>query len=261
MKKLLILGSSALFLLIILAIVAGYLFLDSAVKSGVEKVAPMMLKVPVKLDSVTLSPLSGNGSIKGLVVSNPEGYKSPSAIDLGKASLAIQPGSILSDKIIVRSVIVEAPVITFETDLKGNNLSKLMANLESVTGGDDKPDEAAPEEASRKLQVDEFVMTGGKINVLATALGGKGVTVPLPEIRFENLGTGPEGITAAELTSKVLKRVIQVATEQGTKAVADLGKQAIGEAGKIGTDAINQATKNIGGLGGLLKKKPASTNQ
>ena len=51
-------------------------------------------------------------------------------------------------------------------------------------------------------QVDEFVISGAKLNVTASVLGGSSVTLPLPEIRLANLGQNPEGITAAELHSE-----------------------------------------------------------
>jgi len=55
MKKLFVRVSIALIVLVILAVIAVALFLDSAVKKGVETVGPMLTKVEVKLDSVNLS--------------------------------------------------------------------------------------------------------------------------------------------------------------------------------------------------------------
>src|SRR5581483_5470374 len=125
MKKILVRLFIALVILIILGVVALSFFLDGAVKRGVETVGPMLTKVEVKLDSVNLSLLSGSGKLKGLFVGNPSGYKTPSAIQVGTASLALQPSSVLSSKIIVHSINLQAPEITFETDLKANNLSKI----------------------------------------------------------------------------------------------------------------------------------------
>lgn len=94
MKKLLVGGLLALVILAVVAVLAVGIFLDSAVKKGVETVGPQLTKVSVKLDSVGLSLLSGSGKVNGLVVGNPEGYKTPNAINIGHASLAISPGSL-----------------------------------------------------------------------------------------------------------------------------------------------------------------------
>src|SRR3974390_655789 len=134
MKKILVRILIALLVLLIVGVLAVSLFLDSALKKGIETVGPMLAKVEVKLDSVSLSLLSGSGKIKGLFIGNPEGFKTPAAIQVGNASLALQPSSVFGDKVIIKSVLVQAPEITFETDLKANNLSKILANVEAATG-------------------------------------------------------------------------------------------------------------------------------
>src|SRR5262245_21352420 len=164
MKKFIRRTILVLVLLIILGAVGVHFFLDSAIKKGVETFGPQITKVSVKLDSVSLSLLSGSGKIQGLVVGNPEGFKTPSAISVGTASLALQPRSLLSDKIVVKSIILKAPEITFETDLKNVNLKKILANVEEAAGGakETKEKEAKP---GKKLEVDEFKITGGKVRV------------------------------------------------------------------------------------------------
>ncbi len=264
MKKIIIRTLIVLIVVAILAAVAVGLFLDKAIKTGVETFGPKLTKVNIKLASVSVSLLSGSGSIKGLVVGNPEGYKTPSAINVGVASLALKPGSLLSDKVVIMSINVQAPEITFETDLRHNNLSKILANVQEATGGGgtnppSKPQEPSqPKEAkpSKKLQVDDFLISGGKIRVSVTALGGKTATVPLPEIHLQNLGAGPEGITPAELAEQVIKAIENGAAKASEGAIVDLGKGAlyIGKeaANTVSNNAVQSVTETIGGL---FKKK------
>ena len=238
---------------IIIAVVLGVRFmLDSAVKKGVETVGPMVTKVDVKLNSVSISVLSGSGSVRGLVVGNPEGFKTPSAISVGSASLNIVPKSVLSDKIVIKSIVIEAPEITYETSLKSSNLSAIMANIESFTGGTSP--ESQPASAQRKLQVDDVVISGGKIHVSITTLAGKSVTVPLPTIHLTNLGQGPEGITAADLTKRLLSEIEKNTVQVAAGAVTDLGKEAIGVVKDAGKAATGAAEKAVKGIGGLFKK-------
>lgn len=256
----------ALVVLVIVAVLAVTLFLDSGIKKGVETFGPQVAKVSVKLDAVSLSLLSGSGSIKGLVVGNPEGYKTPNAISVGQASLALSPGSLMSDKIVIKSVRVEAPEITFEGGFSENNLTKIMANVNAATGGadggkpagpDGKPADAPKPEAGpgKKLQVDDFLITGAKVNVSLTGMGGKAITLPLPDIHLTGLGQGADGITAGELTKRVLNEVLssatKVATSDAAKNLTKGATDAVKDVGKTATDAVEKATK---GLGGLLKK-------
>src|SRR5664279_4797003 len=153
MKKLFIRLLIALVVVVILAVLAVGLFLDGAIKRGVETFGPRLTKVDIKLRSVHLSLLSGAGTFKGLAVGNPEGFKMPSAINIGEATLALKPGSLLSDKLIIKTINVQAPEITFETDLRHNNLNKIVSNLQEAGGGGRK--EAAQPGAAkpgRKLQ-------------------------------------------------------------------------------------------------------------
>jgi uncharacterized protein involved in outer membrane biogenesis len=262
MKKIIVGVLIALVVVVVLAVVGVGLFLDKAIKSGVETFGPRLTKVDIKLDSVSLSLLSGSGTIKGLVVGNPAGYRTPSAVSVGSASLSLEPRSLLSDKIVIRSIKVQEPEITFETDLKGNNLSKILANVQEATGGGAK-EPAKPQEpgqpkeakAAKKLQVDEFVISGAKVRVSVTALGGQAATIPLPEIRLEGLGQGPEGITPAELTKRVMEAIEKGATKAAAGTVTDIGKGALyltKDTVGTGSNAVKSVTK---GIGDLFKKK------
>jgi uncharacterized protein involved in outer membrane biogenesis len=254
MKKLLIRISIAVVILLILGVMAVCLSLDSAVKRGIETVGPMLTKVEVKLDSVNLSLLSGGGKIKGLVVGNPAGFKAASAIQVGSASLSLQPGSVFSDKVIIKSINLQAPEITFETDLKGNNLSKILANVQAATGGSDNSNQNAAGKSGKKLQVDDFLISGAKVHVSVTTLGGASATVPLPEIHLTGLGQGPDGITPAELTKVVLQEIEKAAVQVASTSVADLGKNAASLTKGLGGTATGATDKVTKGLGGLFKK-------
>ncbi len=268
MKKIIVRLLIAFVVVVILAVLAVGLFLDKVIKTGVETVGPKVTQVDIKLQSVSLSLLSGAGTLKGLVVGNPAGFKAPSAINVGEATLALTPKSLLSDKIVVKSIKVLGPEITYETNLKDNNLSKIVANMQEATGGGAKepakpqepaksqePAKAKEAKPAKKLEVDEFIITGGKIHVAVTALGGGTATVPLPDIHLQDLGTGPEGITPEELTVKVMKAIEQGTVKAAAGAVADIAKGALyvaKDATNAGSNAVQSVTK---GIGGLFKKK------
>jgi hypothetical protein len=263
MKKWIVRLFLVLVLLVLLAVVAVHFLLDGAIKKGVETVGPELTKVTITLDSANVMIFSGSGSLKGLVVGNPEPFKSPYSIKLGLASLALDPGSLLSDKIVIKSINIQAPQVTFETDLKANNLKKILSNVEGSSADTPKApasDKSSGSGASKKLQVNDFLMQGGKIQVsVTTPLGAKSATVKLPEIHLKDLGTGPDGITAAELTKLVIEAIEKRAAEASAETVADIakgadviGKNLGGAAGGATTNAVDKVTK---GIGDLFKKK------
>jgi len=207
-------------------------------------VGPKLTRVSIKLDGVSLSLLSGSGKIKGLEVGNPEGYKAPTAIKIGTASLSLSPGSIMSDKIVIRHIRLESPEITIEGSPKNNNLTKILENVQAATGGGGTNAVAKEAAASKKLQVDEFLLTGAKVNYL---IAGQTLPISVPDIKFTGLGAGPEGITAGELTREVL-----------SKLTADLVPLLANKAGEIGKQAVDKATgvvdKTAKGITDMFKK-------
>jgi len=161
---------------------------------------------------------------------------------------------VLSDKIVIKSVEVRSPEITFEGNpLGANNLKKIMDNVNAFTGGAAaKPaDTNAPAKGAakpaKKLEVDDFLITGAKVHF-------NGATLPLPDIHFSDLGKGPEGITAGDLTQKVLGEITTATVKAVAESLASLGKGA--------ADAATGAVKDVGGaaskigksLGGLFGK-------
>lgn len=208
-------------------IVAG-MFLGDIVKKGVETVGPNITKVSIKLDEVKLSLLGGTASIKGLVVGNPQGYQTPQAISAGTIAVGINPLTVLSDKIVVRSVYLESPEITFEGGLSGNNLSQILANVNasSKTGGAVSTNTATPAQSSKRFEVDDLLITGAKVNVTLTDLGGKKMTLELPSIHLTGLGQGAEGITAADLSRNVLNAILSATLKAISNNSKDLSKDA-----------------------------------
>jgi len=232
MKKIILGVAGGLVVVVIVAALLVAMNLNRLVKAALETQGSKLAKVSIKVEKVNLSVLSGKGEVTGLVIGNPEGFKSPEAFRVQHASLEINPRSVFSDKVIIRSVVVRAPEITLEGDLTKNNLSRIAANLqESVNSAPATPSaskgQPAQDGAGKKLQLDEFVLTDGKVNLVQTAVGKSGISAPMPRLELKALGQGPEGITASELASKVLGSVCVEAVKAGlgglTKGVMDQG--------------------------------------
>lgn len=245
-KKLLLVTGVALLVLILVAVIVVGLFLGKIVKAGINTVGPKITQTTLTVDSVDVSMLTGSARVKNLVIGNPEGFKAPNAISVGLASVSISPMSVLSDKIVVKSVRVESPEITFEGNPFGaNNLKKIQdnvnaaaANFQSPLSTNQPPKTAAPAKPGAKLEVDEFTITGGKIHF------GTGPTLPLPDIALHDLGKGPDGITAADLTKQVLSEVVSGTVKAVGGAAVNVGR----DAGKALGGDVNKITTGIGGL-------------
>ncbi len=264
-KKIII--GAAVALLAVFIIAAGVVTakLDTIVEHAVETVGPQLTKTPITLDKVTIGLLSGSGEVDGLVVGTPEGYKAEYTMKVAHTHLAIKPGSLLSDKLVVDKIVVEGPEIILEGGLKENNLTAIQKNVNAAVGGGaaTAPATAEPAGAQQKLQVNHFELTGAKVHLRLSALAGKNITITAPDIQLKDLGTGPEGITAGELTKRAMDALTADILTAAAKSVADLGKDAAAAAGKAATEAVGtsskEATEAVGkateGLKSIFKKK------
>jgi uncharacterized protein involved in outer membrane biogenesis len=183
------------------------MFLCSIIKQAVETGGPRFTQTTLKLGRASLSLLSGSGALQGIVLGNPAGYQTAFAIKVAQTELGVQPGSLLSDKIHITHLHVLGPEINFEGGLTENNLSQILDNVKSATGASKEPAQSSG--ATKKLLVDEFTVTGGKIYVTTALTGGQPLTVDLPDIRFTNLGQGADGLTAADLAERLLSELYQ----------------------------------------------------
>ena len=256
MKKWIIRLGIAGILLLIITLVLGAVFLGSIVKKGVETVGPQITRTDLKLDAVSLSILSGSGSVKGFSLGNPEGFKSESAIRVNQVEIGMKPMSVFSDKVHVQHVRMIGPEITFEVagiNVRANNLNKILENVQAAAGpAKTEPEPAGP---ATKLQVDDFLLSGAKVRITSTSWTGQAADVTIPDIHFTDLGTGPEGITAAELTRRVLNEVVEKAIVAAQSSLGDPGKGATGllnASPQYSTGAVNKAAQ---GITTLLKKR------
>ncbi len=206
MKKLLIFG-----LIIAVVVVAAVLLLagniNPIIKAGVEKAGPIVLKAPVNLAEVDISIFSGSGTLKNLMVGNPEGYTTGHAFKMDSLSIDLDPKSVTSDKIHVKSIIIDGPQIIFEGGFGKNNLTQLQANAESFAPSGKK--EAAPETSSQTkklLVVDYIKIANGSISVNMGLLQGKKLTIPLPALEIKDIGKETDA-TIADVIGEILASI------------------------------------------------------
>lgn len=206
-------------ILCFVTVVAVAVALDSLIKATVESVGPKMTRTEFTLDEVDIRLLSGYGKLSGLLIGNPEGYSSDFAIKIDEALLDLHPGTLWNDKLVVESIQVISPEIIFEGGATNNNLREIVRNIEEFVGS---PDER--EQLDRRLQVNHFLLSEAKVHLRLPLFGKRNLTLTAPEIELHNLGTGPDGITSAELTEMIIGRISEEVSGMMTSALRELGR-------------------------------------
>jgi uncharacterized protein involved in outer membrane biogenesis len=252
-------GYAGLVLVGLLAVTFLFLnfYLGSVVKAAVESVGPKAIGAPVTITSVKARLLRGLIEIKGVHIGNPEGFKTPAAVTVGLIRLDFEPLSMLTSKIHIREIAVEAPEITYEIGMGGSNIGQIQKNVAAFTGADQaKPETAkpAPEPAKpagpakpgKKVVIDHFVVSGGEVQISATFMGGKAIPVPLPTVEMRDIGKDKD-TSMADATGKMFNAVLAAIANTATAAVSGLGDgaKAIGGAAAGAGKAVGDGASSL----------------
>ena len=248
-----------LLVLIIGAVIGIYYYLGAIVKEAIGRFVPPVTGTTASVESVDLSLIGGHIDIQGLKIGNPAGYSDKNIFELGSIRVDFEPKTILSDKIIIRSVVVSGTKVSAE--LKNlysldSNVKTLQQNIEHYLGTNKKADgskaptaESAKTEskaASKQVIVRDLSVRGSELSV---GVAGKTVTLPLPDIHQTNIGEGKEKKSLVQVMADLLDSLSLESIKALAVAVKDLAKQGlIGAKGILesGVDQLKGAGEAVG---------------
>lgn len=202
MKKALIIGGGVLVVVIAAGLFLAVAGLDDLVKTAVEKGGSEATQVKVTLDKAEVKLTDGKASLSGLVVGNPEGFKTDNAFELGAISVTIDPATVTNDVVVIKEVVITAPKVTYELGAGGSNIDAIKSNVERLAGGGGSSSSSSEE--GPKVIIEHLYVRGGEVHVSATALGGKTMSSPLPEIHLTDIGKDKGGADSGEVASKIM---------------------------------------------------------
>ncbi|MCX5787565.1 MAG: hypothetical protein NTX64_03510 [Elusimicrobia bacterium] len=219
---------------------AAYKKLGSVIKDRLERYASKAAGTAVSVREVSVNPWTGAGSIRGLVIGNPAGFKTESVFRVDDIRVRLEPKTLLSGTIRIKEMVLDSPVLTWELGPGGGNLGRIRKNLEARTGTKVKNGKRAVSETSeRRLIVERFVLRNARLRVARSGLDGP-VLLPMPDLKLEGLGEGRGGDSAQQILSQILDATIRS------------GLDAAGGAGDVLRSAGKAISKT---LGSLFKKK------
>ncbi len=234
------LALAALLALSAAAALALAVYLGPLVKKAVETLGPQVAGVPVRLASFSVSPFTGRLRLKGLVVGNPPGFKTPSALEVGEVRVSVRLGTLLSDRVVVKEILVKGASATYETGPGGSNVAVISRRVDAVSGPGPSAAKGKAGGRARTLRILDFRFTGASVRLSARLLGGHAVTLEMPDIHLKDIG-GEQGTTPAKAAAQ-----IAAAVSSGVgKAVVSFGRPL--------SSAVDSAAKALSGLKKLFK--------
>ncbi len=240
MKKILLIT-----LIAIIAIVAVIYFnIGFIVKKAVNKYGSEITGTEVSMQGFDLSLTKGTASVTKLSVANPKGYQEKNIFDLENISVDIDTKSVATDTIIINSIIVNKPIITFEAlSLQQNNIKTLQANINKNLPQTQKTQSvsAKEEKAPKKVIIKKFVLSKAKVDMSLPNI--KPQSVELPEIIITDFDGNPQ---------KQIAKILDAIIEKTTQSVTSIAQKEFENVAKENLDKITDSIKDKIDLKGLF---------
>lgn len=199
-------------------LVIGFLILtysiDSIVKSNIENAGTEMTGTRVTVDNVSISPFSGEGTISGFRIENPEGFSTDHAFVADDFYIKMDVFTLFSDVIEVNEIRLTGPAIYVEQKLTGNNLRTILNNL----------DEAAESETGThgELAIGYFLMENGSADLYTEIGGERSARVEVSVIELHDLGGDQVAEQVLrEIAGRIVEQALQAAARSGAEQLRD----------------------------------------
>jgi uncharacterized protein involved in outer membrane biogenesis len=243
--------------LVLVAVILVFVFLGQIVRTGVGTILPKITGTPASIAHFRLNPLTGNLAIRDFAIGNPEGYQAKDIFVLKELKVGIDVGSLFSDRIVIREILVDGLQVNYETKVIESNLGRIRDNVDQYSKKEEKaatteqpgaePGEKKP---GKKVQIDDLRIVNGSVAVRTSVSGiGAGATVPLPEIHLTGIGKETDGASTAEVAEEVFTALYQAIM----KAVASVGSINTKDIESIGDQATEKAKGLVKGIENLFE--------
>jgi uncharacterized protein involved in outer membrane biogenesis len=231
MKKVLV------FILVLAVITAAGLYwlrsnIDGMVQAAIVKYGTAMTSATVKLDKVEIKPTDGKGTLRGLQLGNPEGFKTQHLLKADMIEIEVDVSTLTKDVIVINRIAVIAPDIIYEKGEAMTNIAAVQKSIAQYLG----PGQSS--KSGKKLIVKEFTVKGARAQASAAFMDGKTVALNLPDLQLRNLGQAKDGVTPGELGQEIAAAI------EGKLSAAVSFDNLLKSTGK----AVDKAGKAIKGL-------------
>lgn len=216
-------GIKYFFIGLTVLLITGWLILtftiDSIVKSNIESVGTQMAGTPVTVDDVSISVFSGEGSLTGFRIANPDGYSSDYAVVIDDFHIELDIFSLWSDVPVIREIRILNPSIYVEQQLPDNNLMALYNHFNEVSDPD--------AEGFGEMIIEYFLMDGGTVDLYTEVGGERSARVEMSTIEIQDIGEGGGEQYAKDVVREIADQVIEQALQAAGRSGGEQLRDAI----------------------------------
>ena len=232
----------------------------AGIEAGAEALLSEAAGAGVTIESIETSLSTGEMTIRGLAVRNPEGFRTEHALEAGEVRVAMELATVFKDTVVVREITVEKPLLTYELGPEGSNLEAIRRNAESFAGSgfgaDGGPRGDTP---AKRLLIENLYVRDGKVAASAVFLEGRSWQVPFPDLHLEHISFGEGGGAAA--AEGIVDEVISTLVRNARESAAPIGERISGGASRAAESAQREIEKGAGSALETLEKGVESARE
>jgi hypothetical protein len=211
----------AVFVFLLVIVVAVYLSIDHVIKSVVESEGTEQLNVPTTLGSVDLGLISGTVDLNTLAIGSPKGFSAPQMFSVGKLNVAT--GGLMrlrNEPIHLLSITIDQPQLVVEQHGSKTNFRVLMDDLPKNPDQGGNAKTTASQSQPTKYIIDTLTVSNAHV-LLKLDLPGlnKDIDVPIPAITMKNIGNADganNGAAIKDVATTVITQMIEEATHSSS---------------------------------------------
>lgn len=177
--------------------------IDELVASAITHHGSAMTQARVGVEHVEIQAKNGKGVISGLFVGNPKGFKTPHALRVERIELDVDLSTVAKDVTVVRLLVIDKPDVIYEKGEAMTNFDAIQKNIATYLGPQKKV------QGGTRLIIEELTICNAQAQASAAFMGGKTISIPLPDISLKNVGKAKGGVTPGELGNAIAEAMKQ----------------------------------------------------
>ncbi|PZD74303.1 hypothetical protein C1752_01161 [Acaryochloris thomasi RCC1774] len=198
----------------------GWLQRDAILDSMLERTLRSVTGVEAQLRDVDSQPFQGEFSIDTLLLSNPDGFKTPYVLKVDRLDIKLDPDTLWQDTVQIQSIAVEGVQIQLEQKLARNNIATIVDQLQASKGSSNSGGSSGSG-SGKQIEIERLTIRGVDAQVKVSAIANLGLTrtLEIEDIEVTNLDT-------YNAESKLLEAISSAVT---TAILSEIGKSATGD--------------------------------
>lgn len=215
--KLIIRLGALLFVLVIVAVVAVFVFMDSAAKKAIETGATDALGVTTTLKTADVKAFSGEFEMAGLRIDNPPGFTDKPFLLLDSGAVAVSLGTLRSDPIELPHLRLTGLTIQIDRKKGDSNYGSILEHVQKNRApGADSPPSSPAAGAGPNFVIREVTIRDVVAHISFSPIGAKPtiLTIPIERISLTDVGAD-QPLPLNKLAGVIIQAVLATVVEQG----------------------------------------------